>query len=197
MGLLVGLSGSLLPGPMLAYTVAKSLSDGPHIGPRVVGGHLLTEAVYLSLFALGFITLFENPSAEFFLKLFGGTLLILLGLSGFLALKGELETPAPHALSLHPMMAGILLSSILNPTVPIWWVSVGFSNLLMAYRMAKVSGVVFWLVGHSLSDILWFCSVSTLCGTGRKLIGTKLHRTLIAICSSFLLGWGLFLLSLR
>lgn len=193
-GLMIGLSGSLLPGPMLAYTATKSLSDGPHVGPKLVAGHLLTEAFYLSLFALGLRTVFENPSVGFLLKAIGGSLLLVLGLLGFHALRKGLETHAPHALSLHPAVAGILLSSILNPTVPLWWVSIGFSNLLVAHEMAKIAGIVFWLVGHSLSDILWFCSVSALCGKGRKFVGTGFHRLLVAICSSFLLGWGSFLL---
>ncbi len=194
MGLVVGLSGSLLPGPMLAYTATKSLSDGSGVGPRVVAGHLLTEAFYLSLFALGLRTVFEQPSVETLLKAIGGALLLLLGLLGFRALRKKLETASPHALSIHPATAGVLLSSILNPTVPLWWVGIGFSNLLVAYELARVAGIVFWLVGHSLSDILWFCSVSFLCGRGRRLVGTGLHRLLIAICSAFPVGWGLFLL---
>jgi threonine/homoserine/homoserine lactone efflux protein len=194
-GLVVGLSGSLLPGPMLAYTATKSLSDGPGVGPRVVAGHLLTEAFYLSLFALGLRTLFEQSSVEALLKAIGGILLLLLGLLGFRALRKRLETSSSHALSIHPMAAGVLLSSVLNPTVPLWWVSIGFSNLLVAYELARVAGIAFWLVGHSLSDILWFCSVSALCGRGRSLVGTGLHRSLIAICSAFLIGWGLFLLA--
>jgi threonine/homoserine/homoserine lactone efflux protein len=191
---MIGLSGSLLPGPMLAYTATKSLSEGSHIGPKVVSGHLLTEALYLLLFALGLKTVFENPTAELFLKLSGGVLLLLLSFLGFRALQRGLKTGTPHALSLHPTLAGILLSSVLNPTVPLWWVSVGFSNLLVAYEMAKVAGIMFWLIGHSLSDAVWFCSVSALCAKGRKLVGTSFHRVLIATCSSFLLGWGLFLL---
>ena len=194
-GLAVGLSGSLLPGPMLAYTATKSLSDGPGVGPRVVAGHFLTEAFYLSLFAIGLRTVLERSSVEVFLKAAGGALLLLLGLLGFRALRGRLEASASHALSIHPTVAGVLLSSFLNPTVPLWWVGIGFSNLLVAYELAGVAGITFWLIGHALSDVLWFCSVSTICGKGGKLLGTGLHRTLIAVCSSFLLGWGLFLLT--
>jgi len=193
-GLVVGLSGSLLPGPMLAYTATKSLSEGAGVGPRVVGGHLLTEVFYLSLFALGLRTVFEQPSVRLLLKTVGGISLLLLGLLGFRALRKRLKTGAPHALSIHPTVAGVLLSSVLNPTVPLWWVSIGFSNLLVAYEMARVAGIVFWLVGHSLSDVLWFCSVSVLCARGRSLVGTGLHRSLITICNAFLIGWSLFLL---
>ena len=52
-GFFIALSGALVPGPLLAYTVAKSFTYGARTGPLAVSGHILVELAVLSLLALG------------------------------------------------------------------------------------------------------------------------------------------------
>ncbi|MEM2674817.1 MAG: LysE family transporter, partial [Candidatus Hadarchaeales archaeon] len=101
---------------------------------------------------------------------------------------------SPLVLGSNPLVGGVLLSSVLNPTVPLWWVGIGFPNLLAAYQLGSLLGLAFWLVGHALSDIVWFGGVSILCARGKKFIGTGFHRALLLGCSTFLLTWGAFLI---
>lgn len=190
-GFLVGLSGSLLPGPMLVYVVAKSSVEGKGVGPRVVAGHLLTEALFLLLFLVG-LGVFLRVHA--LLGVLGGLLLLILGGMSTRRAVGELGEGSVPLVSLPPLPGGVLFSSLLNPSVPLWWVTVGFSTLLEAFSLSSYPGVASWLVGHALSDLAWFSLVSALASRGRKIVGTRAHRILLAACGSFLLLFGLFLL---
>jgi len=192
-GFFVGLSGSLLPGPMLVYVVAKSSSEGRGVGPRVVAGHLLTEALFLLLFLLG-LGLFLEPSVHTFLGLLGGSLLVLLGGVSARRAFGRLGEEGVPLVSLSPLLGGVLFSSLLNPSVPLWWVTVGFSTLLEAFSLSSHAGLACWLVGHGLSDLGWFSLVSTLASRGRRVVGTRAHRVLLALCGLFLLLFGSLLL---
>jgi threonine/homoserine/homoserine lactone efflux protein len=193
LGFLIGLSGSLLPGPMLVYVVAKSSVEGGGVGPRVVLGHLSTEALFLLLFLLG-LGVFTLPSVHTFMGLLGGSLLLLLGGLSARRAWGKLDSGRVPLLSLPPLPGGVLFSSLLNPTVPLWWVTVGFSTLLEAFSAASYPGVTLWLVGHGLSDMFWFSGISRMASRGRRVVGTRLHRLLLAFCGLFLLLFGLLLL---
>ncbi|MEM1981466.1 MAG: LysE family transporter [Candidatus Hadarchaeales archaeon] len=192
-GFFVGLSGSLLPGPMLVYVVAKSSVEGAGVGPRVVVGHLLTEALFLSLFLAG-LRVFLKPPVHTSLGLLGGSLLLLLGGMSAKRAAGKLGAEGVPLVSLPPLPGGVLFSSFLNPSVPLWWVTVGFSTLLEAFSLSSYPGVVLWLVGHGLSDLSWFSLVSRLASRGRRIVGTRAHRILLASCGAFLLLFGSFLL---
>ncbi|MEM2866854.1 MAG: LysE family transporter [Candidatus Hadarchaeales archaeon] len=192
-GFFVGLSGSLLPGPMLVYVVAKSSVEGRGVGPRVVAGHLLTEAVFLLLFLAG-LELFLRPSVHTSLGLLGGSLLMVLGGVSARRAAGRLGTGSVPLVSLPPLPGGVMFSSLLNPSVPLWWVTVGFSTLLEAFSLSSYAGVAFWLVGHGLSDLTWFSLVSSLASRGRRIVGTRAHRVLLAACGAFLLLFGSLLL---
>ncbi len=192
LGFVIGLSGALIPGPMLVYISTSSLRNGAKVGPLAVGGHLSAEAIYLFLFALGFHAILKSESLQTGMFLLGGGMLIFLGAQTIRARRESLE--GANILPFNPFVSGVLLSSVLNPSVPIWWVGVGFSNLLLAYNLGSVLGIFYWLLGHVLSDITWFCSVSFLCARGRNFLTTRLYRSLLVLCGVFFIGWGGFLI---
>jgi threonine/homoserine/homoserine lactone efflux protein len=80
---LVGLSGALVPGPMLTVTISDSLKKGFIAGPLITSGHILTELclVLLILFGLGW--LIGSNTASFIIGLLGGIVLIIMGLQIF------------------------------------------------------------------------------------------------------------------
>lgn len=53
LGLSVGLTGALVPGPMLFATIEISLKKGWLAGPQVVFGHMTVEVVLYVLILLG------------------------------------------------------------------------------------------------------------------------------------------------
>ena len=76
---LVGLSGALVPGPMLTVTISDSFKKGFIAGPLITSGHIFTELclVLLILFGLGW--LISSSTASFIIGLLGGIVLIFMG----------------------------------------------------------------------------------------------------------------------
>ncbi|MDP7240292.1 MAG: LysE family transporter, partial [Dehalococcoidia bacterium] len=56
----VGLSGALFPGPLLAMNVAETARKGFWAGPILVGGHGITEVVMMAALTLGLSRVLEQ-----------------------------------------------------------------------------------------------------------------------------------------
>jgi threonine/homoserine/homoserine lactone efflux protein len=92
-----------------------------------------------------------------------------------------------------PVTGGVLFSTVFNPTVVLWWATIGFATLMDAFLVASFAGVVFWLIGHYLADFGWFSFISYSVAKGRKFIGASEHRVLLTACSVILLVLGTYL----
>lgn len=60
LGFSVGLTGALVPGPMLFATIEISLKKGWLAGPQVVFGHMLVEAMLYMLILLGAVSIVDS-----------------------------------------------------------------------------------------------------------------------------------------
>ncbi len=80
---LVGLSGALVPGPMLTVTISDSFKKGFIAGPLITSGHIFTELclVLLILFGLGW--LIGSNTASFIIGILGGIVLVIMGFQIF------------------------------------------------------------------------------------------------------------------
>ena len=190
-GFFVALSGTLIPGPLLAYTIAKTLSEGRQIGPMIVLGHLAVEAVIIVLLVLGIGEVLARPVLERALGLTGGLLLITV--AAISLVRSENDGGKMPVTSFHPVIGGFLFSSVFNPTVPLWWVGIGFALLVEAYSVASYAGVVAWLVGHYAADLGWFSLVSHLAKRGKSTV-ERTRKVLLYLCTIILLVLGFHLL---
>lgn len=79
LGFSVGLTGALVPGPMLFATIEISLKKGWLAGPQVVFGHMIVEVLLYILILFGAASLVDSGmiSAIF---LIGGLSLLVFGL---------------------------------------------------------------------------------------------------------------------
>ncbi|NYT08549.1 MAG: LysE family transporter, partial [Methanosarcinales archaeon] len=69
-GLTVGLTGAIAPGPTLLATVNSSLKDGWLAGPKVAAGHALIEIVIFLLIVKGLAVTMQQYSRS--IALMGG-----------------------------------------------------------------------------------------------------------------------------
>jgi threonine/homoserine/homoserine lactone efflux protein len=192
-GFFIALSGVLIPGPLLAYTVAKSSTYGARTGPLTVVGHVLVELVVLSLIGLGLGIVLRSQAFQVGLGLVGGSMLVIMGV---LSISKLTRSPDPRGVVVtryHPLLGGVMFSTILNPTVIIWWATIGLVTLMEAFLIASLAGVAFWLVGHFLADLSWFSLVSLSVARGRKFLGSRGYRALLLVCGGVLLVLGVYL----
>ena len=77
--LLTGFFGAIMPGPVLIYTIGRSLSHGFISGALAVIGHSLLELFLVIGLTFGLDRLLNNQIAEFVIGTAGGLFLLWMG----------------------------------------------------------------------------------------------------------------------
>jgi len=191
-GFVVALSGVLIPGPLLAYVTMRTLSGDARTGTFAAVGHIAVELGILSLVAAGLGYLIVERGFQAVVGALGGILLLVFGAFNLLKLRKTGEPKLSFGSRRHPIVGGVLFSTILNPGVVLWWATIGVAMLMEAYLAAALAGVLFWLAGHFLADLSWFSLVSYSVTKGKWLMGTKGYKALLIMCGCVLLGFGVF-----
>lgn len=202
---IVGLSGALMPGPVLTATISHTLQRGFWAGPWVVLGHGVLELTLVLALFYGIGSVIQQPVVLGIMGVTGGIILIWMG-AGMLyqaphlsfstaiqpnPITPRVSTPARwYRLSHHPAGAG-LLTSLSNPYWALWWATIGLGYVGLAQGLG-VAGIVSFYGGHILSDLVWYSLVSWGFAWGRAFISDKLYRKLIFGCGLFLIGFGLY-----
>lgn len=190
--LLVGFSGALVPGPLLAVTVSESARRGFWAGPLLMLGHSLLELAIVLALAVGLSQALRSTAVTSAVGLAGGVVLVTLGLlmarsawkGATLTVKGR---GGPAALRL--MVLTGVVGSLANPYFVLWWASVGANYVVLSLAAGAVGLAAFYL-GHILSDFIWYSGVSWAVASGRRLLGGWLYRGLLLACSLFLIALG-------
>ena len=189
---IVGLSGALMPGPMLTVTISQSAFRGWVVGPLVVLGHGILELFLVVGVVYGLGEFLAQGPVIGTIGLVGGSVLLWMGGSMLrdaprvsLIIKGDKGIAA-----LHPVWAGIL-SSLSNPYWIIWWATIGLSYIAFSQQYGKV-GISFFYSGHITADLVWYVLVAFLVHFGKRWISDRTFRGVIAVCGVLLLAFGLY-----
>lgn len=208
---MVALSGALVPGPLLTYTIVKTMQTqkrGFLVGAWVIAGHALLESALVVLLLLGFAAVLKQPMALKIIGMVGGTFLIFMGLSLLINLIREKvpkvfnninesqEPPAAGEQEIRlprPILGGIVVS-MSNPYWWIWWATIGMAFMLQYdISFKNWPALLAFLVGHELGDLGWYWIVSILISLGRGRISEKVYRIVLAVCAVVMIGFGLYL----
>jgi threonine/homoserine/homoserine lactone efflux protein len=189
---IVGLSGALMPGPLLTITISQSPQRGYWTGPLLIVGHGLLELALVIALLLG-LAPFLQEKAVFIVTAIGGSAVLLWMAFGMfralpeLHLQRHTSTPASRNL----MMTGAIVS-LANPYWTIWWVSIGLGYILQSLKLGTW-GIVSFLSGHILADLSWYTAISVAFWKGKTLFSDRMYRFLIGGCAVFLVVFaGLF-----
>lgn len=194
---LVGLSGALMPGPLLVATVRGTYLYGPLAGPLVTLGHGLIELGAVLALAFGLGQFVSSELVMAIVGLAGGSALAFLG-SGMVrdGLRGKPALAEPGSEEVGrfgPIISG-LVASVVNPYWVTWWLTIGASYVLLSLKQGWL-GLPFFYTGHILSDLVWLTFVSVALSQGKRLLGERLYAGLIFVCGLFLLalaGWFIY-----
>ena len=219
LSLLMSLSGALMPGPMLTYTISRTLRTrrrGWLTGARVVSGHAAVEALLVVALVLGVVGFLQAPLAVKLIAAIGAALLINMGVSLLLEIArgrgieltaeagtaGEAGSASggasaraktSFATRLPPVLAGVLVS-MSNPYWWVWWVTIG-AAFLIRYDVTLQSwpALVAFFVGHELGDLGWFSAVSIALSLGKSRIPKGVATGIQAFCGAAIIGFALYL----
>jgi len=191
LGLVIGLTGALAPGPTLVATINASIAGDWRIGPKVTAGHMIAEGVIFLLIVLGLATLALPYTSA--IALIGGIALIVFGALTIAGSRGASLGGPVTGTAANPYIAG-LVTSAANPYFWIWWLTIGSAMVIAGLAGGIVLAGVF-MVGHWCADLGWFTLVSTGVSRGRTILSDISYRRIMAVCGVFLILFGAYYLS--
>ncbi len=185
----LGLSGAMMPGPLLTVTISETIRRGLRAGPLLIAGHALVEGVVVLLLFAGLGKVIERQSIFAGVALAGAVMLLWMAigmLRGLPALTLELKDKGQGGM--HPVLAGAAVS-LANPYFTLWWATVGMGYLAVVHK-AGIAGVLVFYLFHILSDFVWYSFISGTVNYGRRFMSDRVYRLLVGTCAVFLLFFG-------
>lgn len=189
-GLGVGLTGAIVPGPMLFATIENSFKKGWTAGPEIVLGHALIESIITLLIIVGMSSII-NDSLFSIISVVGGFALMVFGV---MTVKSPVNDTYSYSSSsdilTSPIISGVITSAS-NPYFWMWWFTAGSALVLRGFETG-IMGAIFFVVGHWMADLGWYSAVSTSFSRGKQLISAKTHEWIMRMCGIFLIMFGIW-----
>lgn len=192
LGLSMGLSAGISPGPLLALVVTASLRSGLGGGLRVALAPLITDAPIIALAVLLAGSL--SPEALRWVGTIGGLVVIWLGIETLRAARRAV-LPEKSELAADPrreLWRGVVANA-LNPHPYLFWATVGGPALVGGWRLSPWYALAFMLSFYTLllgSKIAVAWLVSRQAGA----LSQTWYRRVLVGCGLLLLGMGLWLI---
>jgi threonine/homoserine/homoserine lactone efflux protein len=161
--LMVGLSGTLMPGPLLTVIISRSAQTGFWQGPLLILGHAIAELAIVLALTAGVSRLLKRNTVAGFIGLLGGAFLLWMGLD----------------------IARSAWCWVL------WWATVGMSYVALALRQGPV-GLGSFYIGHILADLSWYSLVAFVITAGRSLLSQPVYRGILLTCGLFLIALSIY-----
>ena len=188
-GVLLGLSSGLAPGPLLTLVVSETLRHGTRAGIAVALAPLLSDApiILATLVLVHALTDQHLPLA--LLGLAGGCYLAWLGLQSVRFQGADLTLGRPAA----SLLRGVI-ANLLNPSPYLFWLTVGASQVLAAWRQGWPAAAGFLVAFYGClagSKVL----MALLLGRTRHLLRSRSYILLMRSLGAVLLlyaGWFLY-----
>lgn len=181
------LSGVMMPGPMFAVTITKSMKS-PWAGVMVSLGHAVVEVPLILLVYFGLRDFFQNNIFQLVLSILGGGVIIWMAIDLFRSRRKIVKEGKDT--SYNAFTAGILMSG-LNPFFLFWWATLGIKILLDFTTAIGDWALPFFIIVHWMCDLVWLSIVSFVIYKTHKFWGEKLQEWIFIILSLALLYFGL------
>jgi len=189
---MVGFSGALMPGPLLAVGVSQTPLHGWRTGPVISVGHAIAEVAVVIVLSFGVAAITENALITKIIGVAGGAALILMGISmGYDTLKKKIsyELEDDKKGSSRKLAGKGIIATLSNPYWFVWWGTTGLAFLVKSMHFGVIGPVVFYF-GHIMSDFVWYTAVSILIWKGKNIMMGAGLKTLLLLCAAFLLYLG-------
>ncbi len=143
----VGLSGALMPGPVLTVTIVEATRRGFWAGPLIVLGHGIIEFSLFIALVLGLGGLLRHPLVFGCVGIGGAIVLIWMGAGMVRGIKtATLKLRRNEGKRSRPVLGG-LLTSVSNPYFIIWWATIGLSYIALSQQRG-IMGLSSFYTGH-------------------------------------------------
>jgi len=197
MSFVTGLSGALMPGPLLAVTISAVIQIGFIAAILLMIGHSILELVMVIALALGLKNVLKNKYVPGVIGVVGGG--VMLWFSYGMIKSAYLGISAPQAEATAQAVtftsAGLIIKGIMtsasNPYWVIWWATIGATYMFVSLEGNFLSISSFY-VGHISSDFVWYSAVALALVLGKQVFSDKVYMVLIIFCGIFLAYMGIY-----
>ncbi len=198
---LVALTGALSPGPLLTFTIYKSIKQkrGYISAIFILLGHATIEFALIIGLLAGALFFFQNIIFLTIVGVIGGTFLIVYGI---LVVRDVYKTNFSKDLIQEDIkgfkgnsFVGGIVVSLSNPYWEFWWAFIGLS-LLVSFNItfANPLGLILFFVGHELGDFVWYVPISVFVYLGGKSLNPKVYKYVLIVCGGFMIIFGIYLM---
>ncbi|GAF88329.1 unnamed protein product [marine sediment metagenome] len=199
---LIALTGALSPGPVLTFTIYKSLNEerGYLAGFFIILGHATLELALITLLLLGAYLFFQNIIVLTVIGIVGGIVLVIFG--GLVirdVYKGKYEIDFSvseqdiKGFKGNSFLGGIIVS-LSNPFWTLWWAVIGLSFMInFNISFDNPTGLLLFYLGHILGDFVWYVPISIFVYLGGRSINPKVFKWILIGCGVFMIGFGIYL----
>lgn len=206
---IVGLSGAMMPGPLLTVTIGETARHGIIAAPLIILGHIVLELLLVGALVMGLAGIL-NSSASQWVAIFGGLFMLWMGwnmvrdvFGGRISFpptrdpvaQGVAEPKPPLLVNNESgwirarlIITGIFIS-LANPYWILWWATVGLGYVTLAAKSGTI-GIASFFAGHAFSDLAWYIMIGVVVSGGRKFLNDAVYRGILVACGVFLFGLG-------
>ena len=199
---LVALTGALSPGPLLTFTIYKSLKQkrGYLAAIYILLGHATIEFALIIALLAGASLIFQNIIFLTLVGFIGGMFLVIYGI---FAIRGVLKTDFDTEFTLEENIikgykgnsyVGGILVSLSNPFWTFWWAVIGLS-LMLSFDITLLMPIeiLLFFIGHELGDIVWYLPLSIFVYYGGKSLNPRIYKYVLIGCGVFMIVFGIYL----
>ena len=198
----VALSGALQPGPLLTFTIYKSLKQkrGYLAAIYILLGHATIEFALIIALLAGASFFIRNIIFLTLLGVIGGSLLVIYGI---ITIRGVLKTDFEKDYLLegntikgykgNSYIGGILVS-LSNPFWTFWWAGTGVSLMVIQFNITLLEPIemLLFFFGHELGDVVWYLPISIFVYYGGKSLNPKIYKYVLIISGIFMIVFGIY-----
>ncbi len=200
---LIALTGALTPGPVLTFTIYKSLKEkrGYLAGFFIILGHAVLEFALILLLLWGLYLFLQNIIVLTTIGFFGGIFLVIFG---SLVIRdvytkditidfSKITDEDIKGFKGNSFLGGIYCS-ISNPFWIFWWAVIGLSFMInFNISFENPVGLLLFFLGHELGDFAWYIPVSIFVYFGGRSLNPKVYKVVLICCGIFMIGFGIYL----
>ena len=199
---LIALTGALIPGPVLTFTIYKSVQKRGYLaGFFIILGHATLEFGMICLLLLGASLFLRDILILTIIGVVGGIFLVFFGI---LVIRDIIKNPLKFDFQSieeadikgfkgNSFIGGIVVS-LSNPFWTFWWAVIGLSFMInFGISFENPMGLLLFFLGHELGDLAFYVPLSIFVYLGGKSLNPKIFKYVLISCGVFMIGFGIFL----
>ena len=199
---LVALTGALTPGPVLTFTIYKSVQKRGYLaGFFIILGHATLEFGMICLLLLGASIFLRDILILTIIGIVGGIFLVVFGI---LVIRDTIKNPLKFDFQSiqeadikgykgNSFIGGIIVS-LSNPFWTFWWAVIGLSFMInFGISFENPIGLLLFFIGHELGDLAFYVPLSIFVFLGGKSLNPKIYKYVLIGCGLFMMIFGIYL----